>query len=118
MHTHMLVSVGAALFCLTGTQVNADHKEYLRIIQGVASGVGFVGAASVLREGMSVRGINMAASIWTTAAVGCEVGFGEHLMALVLAPIVAALNAAFYLLDSKLLEEPRREAEHKEQAKA
>lgn len=95
VRTHYLVTLGAALFCITGASLTGTPAETLRIIQGVASGIGFVGAASVLKKGRAIFGITTAASIWIAAAVGCETALGD--------PLVAALVAAFIALTSWLV---------------
>src|SRR5689334_12080783 len=66
LRTHFVTAVGAAVFCIA--LLPADPG---RAVQGVASGVGFIGAAAVLRNAASVRGITAAASVWTAAALGC-----------------------------------------------
>ena len=81
LRTHILTTVGAALFCVTSQRLAGGGIEALRAVQGIASGVGFIGAAAVLREGRSVRGIATGASLWIAAAVGCSAGFGDSLLA-------------------------------------
>jgi putative Mg2+ transporter-C (MgtC) family protein len=81
VRTHMLVSLGAALFTLVGTEaLGADAKsiDITRIVQGVAAGVGFLGAGTIIKlsDQHEVRGLTSAASIWLTAAVGMAVGAG------------------------------------------
>jgi putative Mg2+ transporter-C (MgtC) family protein len=85
LRTHMLVSFGAALFTLislaTGTdQPNADALS--RVIQGIAAGVGFLGAGEILRESSQesprtkIHGLTSAAAIWVCAALGITAGCG------------------------------------------
>jgi putative Mg2+ transporter-C (MgtC) family protein len=93
LRTHMLTTVGATAFCLTGISVSPGQTDALRIIQGVASGVGFIGAAAVLREAGHVRGTATAASLWITAAIGCQAALGSVVIAVVLAIFTAGLNA-------------------------
>lgn len=78
MRTHMLVALGSALFTaapLLGG-VSADHVT--RIIQGIATGIGFVGGGTILKmtDQHEVRGLTTAANIWLAAAVGVAVGAG------------------------------------------
>jgi putative Mg2+ transporter-C (MgtC) family protein len=109
LRTHVLVAVGAALFCVTGSRlVGGDKADLMRVLQGITSGVGFVGAATVLKQGNSVRGINVAASIWATAAVGCDVGLGDQAVALLLAGLVTVANWVFVLLERWLSATGRR----------
>jgi putative Mg2+ transporter-C (MgtC) family protein len=82
LRTHMLVSLGAALFVLAPSQVtqNPDGEALSRTIQGVATGVGFLGAGEILHftgaksSEVRVKGLTSAASIWVTAALGVVAG--------------------------------------------
>ncbi|WP_448562390.1 MgtC/SapB family protein [Trichothermofontia sp.] len=83
LRTHMLVSLGAALFVLIPLQFSEslEANALSRVIQGVATGVGFLGAGEILhrssQEGKRVvRGLTSAAAIWTTAALGIMAGCG------------------------------------------
>lgn len=76
--THMLVALGAALFTLIPLEAGMKYEDLSRVIQGVATGIGFLGAGTILKqEGQHhVEGLTSAASIWLTAAVGMTVGAG------------------------------------------
>lgn len=100
--THVLTAVGATLFCISALQATEGTKDAVRAIQGIASGVGFIGAASVLRQGTTVQGITTAASIWITAAVGCMAGFGAKRLAVVCAVFVAILTHGVYKVSDAL----------------
>lgn len=78
MRTHMLVSLGSALFTLTAVEGGMSMGDLSRIIQGVAAGIGFLGAGNILKlsEQHRVEGLASAASIWLTAAAGVSVGAG------------------------------------------
>jgi putative Mg2+ transporter-C (MgtC) family protein len=73
LRTHMLVSLGAALFTLAGA--NLPGSDPTRIAAQVVTGIGFLGGGAILREGATVRGLTTAASLWVTAAIGLSVGF-------------------------------------------
>lgn len=103
LRTHILTTVGAALFCITSERLAGHSAEALRAVQGVASGVGFIGAATVLRSGRSVRGISTGASLWIAAAVGCSAGFGDSLLALTVAAIIAVVNVTTFYIDRRWL---------------
>lgn len=79
LRTHMLVSLGAALFVLAGLESGMDPEDVSRIIQGLATGIGFVGAGAILKldEERKIRGLTTAAGIWLTAAVGVAAGLGR-----------------------------------------
>jgi putative Mg2+ transporter-C (MgtC) family protein len=78
VRTHMMVSLGAALFALTSLELNADVKELTKVIQGVAAGVGFLGAGAIIKVSSEnePKGLTTAAGIWMTAAIGIAVGVG------------------------------------------
>src|ERR1700693_4318973 len=77
LRTNALVALGAALFELLAVQMSAlSGVDPTRIAAYVVSGIGFLGAGVILRDGVSVRGINTAATIWCSAAVGVLAGAG------------------------------------------
>ena len=89
LRTHMLVSLGSALFVLVPYQAGMALDDMSRVLQGVASGIGFLGAGAIikLREESHIRGLTTAAGIWLTAAVGVAAGLGLE--------ATAVLSAAF-----------------------
>jgi putative Mg2+ transporter-C (MgtC) family protein len=76
--THMIVALGAALFTLIPLEAGLSTGDLTRVIQGVATGVGFLGAGIIYKtaDQREVKGLTSAASIWLTAAVGTTVGAG------------------------------------------
>src|SRR5918993_812108 len=72
LRTHMLVALGAALFVVAPSQAGLAVGDIGRIIQGVAAGIGFIGAGTLLKltEREEIKGLTTAASIWLTAAIG------------------------------------------------
>lgn len=96
LRTNMLVSLGSAMFILVPLQIGAIAEDISilgRSLQGIVTGVGFIGAGSILREGR-VRGLTSAAAIWITAALGLAAGLGLWqlgLMGLVLAIAILRL---------------------------
>jgi putative Mg2+ transporter-C (MgtC) family protein len=79
LRTHMLVALGSALFVIAPLEAGAGAADLTRVIQGIATGIGFVGAGSILKqtEQGEVKGLTTAAGIWLTAAVGIAVGLGR-----------------------------------------
>jgi putative Mg2+ transporter-C (MgtC) family protein len=104
LRTHMLVALGAALFMVTPAQTGADGDAMSRVLQGVVSGIGFLGASAVLKLGDrgKIRGLTTAASIWTTAAIGVAVGHGREATALLATLIVLAILDAVARLEPRL----------------
>jgi putative Mg2+ transporter-C (MgtC) family protein len=85
LRTHMLVSLGAALFVLTALNSGIALDQLSRVIQGVALGIGFIGGGVILKlkETREIHGLTTAADIWIAAAVGLACGFGRFWVALV-----------------------------------
>jgi putative Mg2+ transporter-C (MgtC) family protein len=84
LRTHMLVSLGAALFVLAPLEGGMAMADASRVIQGITTGIGFIGAGAILKRDSErdVRGLTTAASVWLTAAVGVAAGMGRLLLAL------------------------------------
>lgn len=80
VRTHMLVSMGAALFVLLASQGGMKDAELSRVLQGVIAGIGFLGAGTILKAEHEdkVRGLTTAAGIWLTAAIGVAAGLGRE----------------------------------------
>lgn len=102
LQTSSLVSIGAALFTLLDMIIHAGDST--RIVAGIVTGVGFIGGGVILRTGLGITGLNTAATIWASAAVGALAGFGLWREAtlgaaaiiflnLVLGPFAEAINA-------------------------
>ncbi|MBX6377297.1 MAG: MgtC/SapB family protein [Clostridia bacterium] len=84
LRTHTLVCVGSALLMIVSVDVaarSAGPADPARIAAQVVSGIGFLGAGTILREGPSVRGLTTAASLWVAAALGLALGGGYYLVA-------------------------------------
>jgi putative Mg2+ transporter-C (MgtC) family protein len=76
LRTNALVAAGSALFVLV-TAFSGDRESSARIAAQVVSGIGFLGAGVIMREGLNVRGLNTAATLWCSAAVGVLSGMGQ-----------------------------------------
>lgn len=76
LRTHILVAVGAALFTMSGSLAFSAPVDPTRVAAQVVTGIGFLGAGAILRQGTNVRGLTTAAGLWVTAAVGVAVAFG------------------------------------------
>lgn len=93
LRTIVLVAVGAAAFVDLGMRI-AGNDGGVRVIAYVVSGVGFLGAGVIMKEGAQVRGINTAATLWASAAVGAFAGTGQFGEAALVAVFVLAGNTA------------------------
>src|SRR5260221_4686875 len=87
LRTHVLVALGAALFALASVRLLNDS----RIAAQVVSGIGFLGAAAIIRTGTVVRGVATAASLWVVAAVGVAAAYGFWPGALVAAGVAVVV---------------------------
>jgi putative Mg2+ transporter-C (MgtC) family protein len=73
LRTNVLVAVGASAFVDLANRL-AGAEGSVRVIAYVVSGIGFLGAGAIMKEGINVRGLNTAATLWASAAVGCCAG--------------------------------------------
>ena len=97
LRTHTLVSLGTAVVVLACSASGMDMDGESRVIQGVVTGIGFIGAGSILKvsEERDIRGLTTAAGLWLTAAIGVACGLGAigiAVIASILALIILALE--------------------------
>lgn len=90
LRTYPIVAVVACGFMLVGMQVIDSTDGEARVLQGIITGIGFIGGGAILTSGGTVKGTSSAASIWNTGAIGVAVAFSRFEIAIVL----AALNVA------------------------
>ena len=85
LRTHMLVAMGGALFVLAPVQSGMDLDGMSRVIQGIVTGIGFIGGGAILKlqEQRAIEGLTTAAGIWITAAVGIAAGLGRWGLAVI-----------------------------------
>jgi putative Mg2+ transporter-C (MgtC) family protein len=84
LRTHMIVAIGCAVFVVAGLAVSGSQAEAVtRVVQGIAAGVGFLGAGTILKldEERKIKGLTTASSIWLAAALGTLAGLGEYVPA-------------------------------------
>jgi putative Mg2+ transporter-C (MgtC) family protein len=86
--THSLVAIGAAATILVG---HGDAAAMSRLGQGVITGIGFVGAGVIFKEGVSIQGLTTAASVWATAAIGLLFGTGQYVTGGIATAVVLAV---------------------------
>ena len=98
VRTHMLVSLGSALFVILTIEAMSPESLYdgiSRVVAGIITGIGFLGAGTIFKSKIEVHGLTTAASVWAVAGVGISIGLGYYLMtiiAVVLVLIVLHLN--------------------------
>ena len=86
VRTHMLVCLGSALFVLI--TLESLPFEAARIIAGIATGIGFLGAGTIFKAKSEVHGLTTAASIWAVSAVGLAIGLGYYLMTITVVALI------------------------------
>ena len=98
--TNSLVSVGACIFILTSETVIANalasggpvNNDNLRVLAQIVTGIGFLGAGVILRDGFTIHGLNSAATLWCSAAMGSLCGYGLWREAMVAVAFILFIN--------------------------
>lgn len=110
LRTYMLVGVGSALFTLVSAYAWGDfvargevRVDPTRIAAQIVTGVGFLGAGAILRQGLSVRGLTTAAGLWAAAAIGMSAAAGFWVAAIATTAIVMLALAPLRVLEGHLV---------------
>jgi putative Mg2+ transporter-C (MgtC) family protein len=79
LRTHILVSMAMTLFVLMAAEAGMQHDAMSRVIQGLVTGIGFIGAGAIMKmqSEQQIHGLTTAAGIWITAAIGVAIGLGQ-----------------------------------------
>jgi putative Mg2+ transporter-C (MgtC) family protein len=113
LRTNTLVALGAAIF-ITYSRAASDNEGATRIAAQVVSGIGFLGAGVIFKEGLNVRGLNTAATLWCSAAVGLLAGEGLALYGLTAAVLVIATNVGLRPLVRAINRQPMEMSEEEQ----
>ena len=110
--THILVSIGSALIMLVSIHLFEIYAgkapvDPARIAAGVVTGIGFLGAGTIIRSGESVRGLTTAASLWTVSGIGLAIGCGFYIAGL--ATAIIAFAALYFLRKIPIDAEDKKE---------
>jgi len=109
--THALVCLASALLMMAAVYqgrwmstnvVGTVTIDPTRTAQGIMTGIGFLGAGVIFKEGLTVRGLTTAASIWVTAAIGIQVGIGFYFVAVLGAAATLVVLALFLALERRM----------------
>jgi putative Mg2+ transporter-C (MgtC) family protein len=109
--THALVCIASALLMLvtvyqnewmTQVALEAIRTDPTRMAQGIMTGIGFLGAGVIFKEGLTIRGLTTAASVWVTAAIGILIGIGFWMPALIGAFATLAVLSVFRLIENRM----------------
>lgn len=100
LRTNILICVGGTLFAILSMQFAGPSNDPTRMAAQIVSGIGFLGAGAIMREGDRVTGLTTAATIWIVAAIGVAVGFHQYDLACWATVTVLVVQAAFTRLDA------------------
>ena len=101
LRTHMTVALGCAAFMMIGVEGSSNPEDTSRAVQGIAAGIGFIGAGTILKKSAEedIKGLTTAATIWLTAAVGAAAGAGHGWVALICVAIAWLILSIFAGVD-------------------
>jgi putative Mg2+ transporter-C (MgtC) family protein len=103
LRTNILVTVGSALFVLLSINITQENGDVTRIIGQVVTGIGFLGAGIIFREGTNIHGLTTAATVWCSSAIGCTAAAGYYLETLLGTAAVVIINLLLVPLDNWLV---------------
>jgi putative Mg2+ transporter-C (MgtC) family protein len=113
LRTHMLVALGTALFVIVPAEIGMSLEGLSRVIQGVATGIGFIGGGAILKlsRERDILGLTTAAGIWMTAAISVAVGLGRVGVALLSAALTWIILSIFGKVEHMLSGEQEERGE-------
>ncbi len=97
--TNTLVALGAAIFVTLSYNVTEEQGDVTRIIAQVVSGIGFLGAGIIFKEGLNIHGLTTAATLWCSAAIGAVSASGYYSLAIISLLFVLIINVGVSRLD-------------------
>lgn len=103
LRTYILVSIGSALFTIVGCYgfpTIGNARDTARVAAQIVTGIGFLGAGTILRQGIVVRGLTTAAGLWAAAAIGMACGVGEYTISIITTLVVIAVLALLKAIES------------------
>ena len=111
LRTHMLVSAGTTVFVLSGLNFGMPHDAMSRVIQGIITGIGFVGAGSILKreEAQKVEGVTTSAAIWMAAAIGVSAGLGGIGLALIATILTLVVLRITFWIENRVAKRIRKD---------
>ena len=102
--THILVCLGTAVVVLACTEVKMSLDGLSRVVQGIVTGIGFIGAGSILKlsEQQKIKGLTTAAGLWMTAIIGISVGLGALGLAVIGTLLTLLVLSLEHVVDSRI----------------
>lgn len=104
LHTNALIALGSAAYMVAAAGNAGDSSA--RVMAQITTGIGFLCGGVILREGMTIRGLNTAATAWCSAAVGVLAGARQPDLALATASLIIAANILLHWLEHNILPKP------------
>lgn len=120
LRTNTLVATGAALFVLLSFNISGKYEidtDVTRIIGQVVTGIGFIGAGIIFKEGGDIYGLTTAATIWCSAAVGCLAGSGYFIEVIIGTVTIVSINLLLIPVDKWLSKRADEKEEQKNNGK-
>lgn len=102
LRTNCLVAVGSAMFVMMGGLIGGADGSQGRVAAYIVSGIGFIGGGVILKDGFSIRGLNTAATLWCTAAIGTLAGLGHTILCFLGTVTILAANVLLRPLAQKI----------------
>jgi putative Mg2+ transporter-C (MgtC) family protein len=99
LRTNTLVAIGSALYVLLSIQLTLENGDVTRIIGQVVTGIGFLGAGIIFKEGTNVYGLTTAATVWCSSAIGCLAAAGYFVETLIGTFAIIFINSILVPLD-------------------
>ena len=104
LRTNILIAVGSTLFTIISLKISAGYStsDPSRIISQIVTGIGFLGAGSIIQSKISVHGLTTAATIWTVAGIGIAVGTGHYLFSLTITLLIILILYIFKNISTRI----------------
>ncbi|MEK7606083.1 MAG: MgtC/SapB family protein [Patescibacteria group bacterium] len=106
LRTYGLVSLGSCLFVLTaltvGQTMSIDESDVMRVVAGIITGIGFLGAGVIILREQTAVGLTTAAGLWVTAGIGVAVGFGLYGLAIATAALTLMTLTVFWYVEHRI----------------
>ena len=104
LRTNVLVSLGSFLFVAMSFGLSPENQDITRVAAGVVSGIGFLGAGVIIRDGSRVKGLNTAATLWCVSAIGVLCACGMLMEATIGAGLVLISNVILRIISLKIMD--------------
>ena len=111
LRTHILVSLGSTIFVLACIGAGMREDATSRVIQGIVTGIGFIGAGTILKRETQIVALTTAAGLWATCAIGVLIGLGELGIALLAAVVILVVLTAVRWIEEKYIDQSGKQEE-------